>query len=203
MPRPLRLVRRGRTGRRTTGDPVADRWHLIHNLGQAVERCVTAHRRCLCGSAPPAAATPEATNVAPDRSPAGRLADRTRDRHAAVHELLAAGRSLKAITAELGLARGTVRRFARAATPDDLLGDQWQNLPNKLDAHRDYLHQRLSDGVANARVLHAELVERGYTGAVSSVRNYIAPLRRLPATPETPPPNVRTVIGWLTCHPPA
>ena len=61
--------------------------------------------------------------------------------------------------------------------------------------------QRLTEGVANARVLHAELVERGYDGAVSSVRNYIAPLRRLPATPETSPPNVRTVTGWLTGHP--
>jgi DNA-binding NarL/FixJ family response regulator len=39
----------------------------------------------------------------------------------ALHRLLAAGLSMAAIAAELGVACNTVRRFARAADPGDLL----------------------------------------------------------------------------------
>jgi DNA-binding NarL/FixJ family response regulator len=49
--------------------------------------------------------------TAPKRS--GRVAVRTRQRHAAIHQLLADGRSVQAISTELGLARNTIRRFAR------------------------------------------------------------------------------------------
>ncbi|MEO3813444.1 helix-turn-helix domain-containing protein [Sphaerisporangium sp. B11E5] len=52
---------------------------------------------------------------------AGRLADRTRHRHPQVHQLIAQGHDLRAIARELGLARNTVRRFARTSNPDELL----------------------------------------------------------------------------------
>ena len=99
---------------------VADRWHLWHNLGEAVERAVARYRQHLTAalSASPPAAQDQATGQDP-ASPAaqrgGGIAGRTRRRHAEVHQLLAAGRSLAAIAAELGLSRNTVRRFARAA----------------------------------------------------------------------------------------
>src|SRR5512140_213546 len=51
----------------------------------------------------------------------GLMVARTPERSAAVHALMEQGRSLKAIVRELGLARGTVRRFARTASVDELL----------------------------------------------------------------------------------
>ena len=100
---------------------VADRWHLWHNLGEAVERTVSRHREYLPAAVAqtPAAAATAASQPPPGtgRPRTGRIADRTRARHAAVHRLLADGRNLSEIAAELGLSRNTVRRFARAASP--------------------------------------------------------------------------------------
>ena len=77
---------------------VADRWHLWHNLGDAVERTVARHREHLPAAV---AQTPDpapATAPQPVRPPAvprtGRIADRTRNRHTEVHRLLAGGHSI-------------------------------------------------------------------------------------------------------------
>jgi Homeodomain-like domain len=50
-----------------------------------------------------------------------RLVTRARDRFAAVHALHNQGLTVMAITRELGLSRGTVRRFLRANSFDDVL----------------------------------------------------------------------------------
>jgi hypothetical protein len=54
----------------------------------------------------------------PDGLPrSGRVAERTRQRHAAIHDLLAAGRSVSAITAEPGLARLGTQSAGSPAPP--------------------------------------------------------------------------------------
>ncbi|MGY5060876.1 hypothetical protein ACWDFR_43675 [Streptomyces sp. 900105755] len=63
------------------------------------------------------------------RAPAtGRLSDRVREQHAAVHALIREGVSLCAIGRRLGLARGTIRRLAHAADPDEPLVGRWTGL---------------------------------------------------------------------------
>ncbi len=105
---------------------VADRWHLWHNLGEAVERAVSRHREHLNeevtqqAGEPPAAGPPQPA-LAPEARRAGRIADRTRARHADVHRMLAEGRNYREIATALGLSRNTIRRFARAASPEELL----------------------------------------------------------------------------------
>ncbi|MFG6194156.1 ISL3 family transposase [Nonomuraea sp. JJY05] len=190
---------------------VADRWHMWRNLGEAVERTLAKHRTVLRELPPltPPTETREAgaRPAKPDtQSPArtGPLAKRTRQRHAAIHHLLAQGRDLRAIAAELGLARNTVRRFARAATPEELLvKDGTGRRPRGLDAFEPYLRQRWNDGCANAEQLYQELRERGYRGAPTTVRQYLQPWRsdttRKPPLPA--PPTVRQATGWLLRNP--
>jgi transposase len=188
---------------------VADRWHLWHNLGEAVERAVARHRQLLPAAAAAPAGAPAATlapdTAAPPAAPrAGRIADRTRSRHADVHRMLADGRSLGEIAAGLGLSRNTVRRFARAADPDELLvHDGTGRRGSILDEHAPYLRERWNSGCTNAALLWQEISARGYQGSRRQVRGYLARFRGNAAVPApTPvPPKVRTVTSWIMTKP--
>ncbi|MGW1170562.1 DesA/ISL3 alpha bundle tail domain-containing protein [Streptomyces sp. NPDC002550] len=133
----------------------------------------------------------------------GRLSDRVREQHAAVHALLDQSVGLRPIARRLGLARNTVRRLAHAVTADELLVGRWTGLPSILDPYKPYLHQRWAEGCTVARRLFEELRERGYPGGESVVRRYAQRLRD--AHPHNDPPrkqpSVRDVTGWLTRHP--
>jgi hypothetical protein len=98
---------------------VADRWHLWHNLAEAVERAVTCHRSCL--QEPPTKPDPGPPAQGAPPPPEAGLAARTRARHAEVHAALARGLTITEISRTLRLERKTVRRYATAATADHLI----------------------------------------------------------------------------------
>lgn len=188
-----------------TGAPeavqVADRWHLWHNLGQAVERTVATCRDALRPEPP--TATPPAPNATSKARAAPRLADsplavRTRQRHHDIHQLIAAGLGVKAIARRLQLAIGTVRRFARAATPDTLLAVH-HSRHRGLDEHADYLRGQLAAGNGNAVELHRLLQTRGYPGSCRTVREYVAELRRAPDQPIPPAVGKAATVREATC----
>jgi len=95
-----------------------------------------------------------------------------------VHRLLASGGNICDIAVKLGLSRNTVRRFARAASPEELLvNDGTGRRPSILDAHAAYLHQRWNCGCTNAALLWQEIRDRGYQGSRRQVRAYLARFR--------------------------
>jgi len=194
---------------------VADRWHLWHNLGEYVEKAVAAHRGCLTGSdgAPPQRSGAPASPgpASPPAEPEGlrdvcgrerRLVARTRDRHAAVHGLLAAGHSQREAAALLGLSCDTVNRFAAAASPGELLVKATSR-ETKLDRYKPYLRQRWNEGITTAAVLHAELQAKGWNGSVQAVARYVRPFRAMTAAPPPGPviPSTRKITRWLLTHP--
>jgi len=185
---------------------VADRWHLLHNLGEAAEKAVARHRHHL--QAAVAAVTPPDRRATEPAAPRGdrtdRTAVRTRTRHAQVHKMLAHGRSARVIAAELGLSRNTVRRFARAADPEELLvADGTGRRPSILDCYEPYLRERWNSGATNATLLWREIRARGYRGGYSRVRDYLAPFRQAAAMPAPPPrpPKARKVASWIMTRP--
>jgi transposase len=93
---------------------VADRWHLWHNLAEAVERAAVRHRSCLQEPPPDPRSRPPAEQITP--APEGGLAARTRARHAQIHAARARGLTITEISRTLRLGRKTVRRYASAAT---------------------------------------------------------------------------------------
>jgi transposase len=192
-----------------TGAPdaqqVADRWHLWHNLCEAVQRVVVRHSTCL--PEPEPSPTPAQADEQPPRidqaatRPETPATARLRERYAAVREMLAAGMQRKVIAARLGVHPDTVARYADAGSINDLLISKHRG--SKLDPFKDYLDARWNAGCTDAVRLTEELREQGYRGTSRTVRRYLEPLRETgsPATHVPTPPKPRQVTSWMTRHP--
>lgn len=180
---------------------VADRWHLMHNLSEAVRKVVTAHRGCLrmTSTAPVASCEVSAPHDTPTR-PEGRRADNARTRHAAVHELLAQGVALKAISRSLQLNVKTVRKYARAQAPEQLVSPNPPTGRSVLAAFKPYLHTRVEqEPDASTDTLFQQLRQRGYRGSLRTLREYLAQIRReIPKAPPPPPvASARQITAWI------
>ncbi|MEU1550953.1 ISL3 family transposase [Nocardia sp. NPDC005745] len=193
---------------------VADRWHLWHNLGEAVERTVARHRAHLSAAVEhrDEQQLPEIGKVAAAmrRGPVDpvqrrdRVAVRTRERYVQVHALLAEGETIRAIGTRLGLARNTARRFARAQSPEELLvNNRTGYRAGLLDEFKPYLHGRWNEGCTNATRLFEEILTRGYRGRASMVRAYLHQFRSTAHVPVPPPrpPSARRVTAWIMTDP--
>ncbi|MET9088879.1 transposase [Streptomyces sp. NPDC004237] len=199
----------GEAGRLGAPDAIhaADRYHLWKNLAEAVEKTVVQHRALLPQPPPePGPGEPPIVPLPPQPAPTrstGRLADRVREQHAAVHAFITEGAGLKTIARELGLARNTVRRYAHANDPEELLVGRWTGRASILDPFKPHLDQRFAQGCTNARRLFEEIAQRGYPGKEQIVRKYVHQLR-LAFPRQDPPrrrPSVRDVTSWITRHP--
>lgn len=149
---------------------VADRWHLLKNIGDALERILGRHREALRAvtiSPPP---TDPAAPVSPPtavRPPVATPGDaRRRALHKEVHELHQRGLSLSAIGRRVGLTRVTVRRYLRAVVCPVRSARRTQ-LP-ALGQHEAYLRERWAAGCDNAAQLWRELRARGFPGSAGS-----------------------------------
>jgi transposase len=168
---------------------VADRWHLLLNVRQMTERYLAGVYGRL-RQLPAVPGTPADTQ-APTRRPAAFRRTRPevavsaahRARWRAVYDEVrrrhAAGESLPQITRALGVALGTSRRFARAATFPERAKPAPR--PSILDPYLAYLRARHGDGCENARQLWRELRARGYPGGAQQVHRWLRERRRVPA----------------------
>lgn len=98
----------------------------------------------------------------------------------------------------------TVRRFARASSPDELLVHAGTGQrPKTLEAYDSYLRRRWAEGCTNAEHLCRELRSLGYRGGGTAVRQYVRPWRAglQPAAPSPKLPTVRQAVGWFLRNP--
>ena len=138
------------------------------------------HRACLrepAGPEPPIQALQAEAPTA--------LVTRIRERYAAVAELTASGTGYRPAARQLGLGLNTVKRYARAASVEDLLESAAR--PSNLDDFKPYLHQRWNDGHTCATRLFEEVRAQGYRGSAGTVRTYLRPFRELGTAPPPAP----------------
>ena len=185
---------------------VADRWHLLLNARQMLERylaTVGGRLRTLPAAedaapeGPNAHAAPVARTAAFPRSPtevrAGAAArERWRGVYDDVRRRHAAGEPLTRIARTLGLARGTARRFAAAPT----LPERGARpvAVSSLDPFLAHLHARHAEGCENGLQLWRELQAFGYTGHSRQIHRWLQARRRVPAPARVarPPPPERS-----------
>ncbi len=130
------------------------------------------------------------------------LAARTRARHAEVHAALARALTITEISRTLRLERKTVRRYATAATPDQLICGPRLTRPGLLGPREAYLRRRWDAGIRGTERLHAELRARGYRGSLRTLRRLTARLRQDTAIPAPPAaPTARKVASWILTPP--
>jgi transposase len=177
----------------TQGAPLAiqvcDRWHVLKNLGEAVETfLIRAHNHLPeTAKAVPTLERPlttySATPAQQGRTQARLL--RKWKLYQRIQELHEGGMSLRKIGEELGVARNTVRKYFRQ--PPELPLPRPRPLQSsKLDRYEDYILTRLSQGCLNATQIHREIAEMGFEGGRTNVRAYVAHLRKSTANGKAP-----------------
>lgn len=93
-----------------------------------------------------------------------------------IYELRGQGRSIRQIARLLGISRNTVRRYVRA--PEVPKAKARPRRGSKLDPYKDYILQRLAEGVDNCVVLLREIRAQGYTGGYTILKEFVHPLRQ-------------------------
>jgi len=181
---------------------IADRFHLVKNAGEALERVLQRHHQDLRraatavdqtarAAAEPVALGPPPTTSAQPPAPSSRAQlaktasrDRRLAHYDAVLELHRRGVSLREIARQLGLGRDTVRRFVRA----DGFPERAERVrrPTSLTPYEPYLRERWTAGCQNARQLYDAIRAAGFRGSVSLVRHEVAAWRTSPGRPGRP-----------------
>jgi hypothetical protein len=182
---------------------VADRWHVWHNLCEYAGKAVARHQGCLDGPGCAGPARPQGQEPQEQGQeeqpgvPAGPEAV-IRERHAAVRQLRAAGKTLPEAAAALGLSRQLTGRFWRAPGADALLKARGVSA---LDPWKPYLRQRWDAGTTKIAVLHREITALGYAGSEPATYAWLALLKL--ATPPKPPapPSRQQVTRWILTDP--
>ena len=93
-----------------------------------------------------------------------------------IYEMKGAGRSIRGIADDLGIARTTVRRYLYS--PEAMRPKRRPRKASKLDPYTEYVDRRLDEGLENCVVLHRELRAQGYDGGYSILKSYVSPRRR-------------------------
>jgi transposase len=183
----VQLITRDRAGDYAAGatlgapqaEQVADRFHLLMNAGEVLERCLTHHHARLREAAQLCAPAEAIPRVTTKPWPADRR--RKQDRRAAreqhyeqVVALTQRGVSAHEMARRLGIARGTVARFLRvAAFPELALHVR----PRQLDRYLPYLRERWTAGEHNVRQLWREIRDQGYTASDMGLRRLLSSWR--------------------------
>ncbi|WP_141314838.1 transposase [Streptomyces spinoverrucosus] len=133
----------------------------------------------------------------------GLRAIKRRERHAAVHALYDKGVPIQVIAQTLGLDRKTVRRYAHAATPDDVPSGTGSRRYGRVHPYLPYLYRRWNEGCTDATRLCVEIRAQGYRGSERTVRRHLQDVRAsgkpAPARPDEL--TVRKATWLITAHP--
>jgi transposase len=172
---------------------IADRWHLLRNLSDALHRMLENYTDTLRTVAkqfrPQSQLLPDLVD-SPPRPPKPNL------RFLAVKELAQQGYTQRAIARHLNISRNTVKRYLAADAPPT--GEGRGSQRSTITPFIAYLEQRWTEGCHHSRILWEENRQQGYPGSYGSVRRFVGRYRE--PKPQLPPPAPgwpRRQVVWL------
>jgi transposase len=171
-----------------TAIQVADRFHLLKNLGDALEQFFLQKRQCLkdaasaLAHAQATASDPAATPLIPTTRPRVPWQQRAEDASLARHAqriaaydqilaLRAKGVAVADIARIVGVSRRTVYRYVRFASPPQRKEPGPRKTP--LDPYKAYLISRWQEGCQNAQRLWREIRTQGYAHSSAPVQRFV------------------------------
>ena len=190
---------------------VADRFHLVQNMREAIvrlldkyskqvqlavkdlrEECISSNRN-ECDEPP---VTPDSKSISDGRTTAVRR--KRSNLYESVIALHEQGVSNREIARRTGIHRGTVNKYIR----EGLQERASRSYPSDTDQCIEILYQRWNEGCRNAKQLTREIQEKGYDVSYWSVRRRITHWRKaanqetkkIPATLPKPSSNK---VSWL------
>lgn len=164
---------------------VADRWHLLKNLVEALETTVAQEVRAFSQAAstrsdgealpeiegearvPPGADASTDTSTLPTQALFTPAEARRRQLYEEVQRLQRLGWSQRAISQELGQPLRTIQRYAHA--PDLPARKRRIRPPGQLAPYGSYLEEGPEQGCRNVAQLWKKLQDQGFTGSCSAV----------------------------------
>ena len=182
---------------------VADRFHLIKNLRQAVEGALAVQRSHLRLPAsvpnvliPPSLSVKGGHRILLRSTVAQMQAETVRQRRQEKLELFrklkemeASRLRITAIARHLGVSR---RRLYKWSQLDQLPErNRMQPRPGMAESFRDYLRQRWEQGCRHGRTLLAEIRQLGYVGGHSQLAKLLSPWRQPPAETNPVAPEIQ------------
>ena len=202
---------------------VADRWHLLKNLRDALKRLAdrfhgpvrnAAEIAAASRSLPLDPASPIKTENPPEDSESGQALEtpespaaqnKWRLLYQQVIELRQQQVSQREIARRTGLDRGTVGRYLKAGTfPERTPG--WSRGPKSslANEHLSHLKRRWDEGCRNASQLFQEVQSQGFRGSYYAVRRALAKWREPGSSARSSPKNVPAFkvpsasnVAWL------
>jgi transposase len=167
---------------------VADRFHLLQNLVEALEQVFHTHRTALAAvndairrqGVPLVDGTVAVAVPPPPPTGQEKTAQRRARRvecHQQVWALREQGWPGHAIAAQLGIGKSTVFRYLRTATLPERArrADRGRSL---LNPYKPYILEWWNAGCRDALRLYGELQQRGYPGSYPTVARYVQRLRQ-------------------------
>jgi transposase len=192
---------------------VADRWHLIRNLSEALTRCLEQHASDLRTAwnevTPPPEPSVETVPVPARPNKAELLRQQRRShrlqRYEQVLSLHQSGATQEQIAQQLHIDPKTIRRYLRAGAFPEIAQ---RRRHTGVDRWMPYLEQRWAEGCRNAAQLWREIQEQGFQGCQTTIRQWMARLRgpsprgqqRNGSLRRQVPPSPRQTT-WLLLHP--
>ncbi len=165
---------------------VLDRWHLLKNLGEVIQKTLAYQIDVLrqaglqvkknpqqTSLAPPESAHPDGPRRKPPRrkppAPSPRRAWQMA-MHQHVQELAAEGNTQAEIISRLHLHQHTVRKYLRMPT---FVAHYCHPHPSPVEPYRAYLEERWQQGEVMITTLWQELQGQGFTGSYKSVWTFV------------------------------